>query len=236
MTNLDLWIVNVALPAMGQRLRRPDAGRTCRGCSTRTRSRWPRRWWWPGGWPTGSASGPVFLAGVARSSHSRRSPVRPRRRSASWSPPGPSRRSARPPSCRRRWHCCWRRSPPERRPGAARAWAAVGGLAAAAGPVLGGLLVEANWRWVFVINAPIGVGRVRRRTADAAARRRPRGRSDPRSAGRRTRHRADGHRHRRAGAGADVGLGLRPYTRAAGGVRRSAQVGLCVAVCAIEAR
>src|SRR5690349_2235046 len=46
---------------------------------------------------------------------------------------------------------------PERRPGAARAWAAVGGLAAAAGPVLGGLLVEANWRWVFVINAPIGV-------------------------------------------------------------------------------
>jgi EmrB/QacA subfamily drug resistance transporter len=47
--------------------------------------------------------------------------------------------------------------PAERRPGAARAWAAVGGLAAAAGPVLGGLLVEANWRWVFLINAPIGV-------------------------------------------------------------------------------
>jgi EmrB/QacA subfamily drug resistance transporter len=46
---------------------------------------------------------------------------------------------------------------PERRQSAARAWAAVGGLAAAAGPVLGGVLVEANWRWVFVINAPIGV-------------------------------------------------------------------------------
>src|SRR3954454_8128683 len=34
---------------------------------------------------------------------------------------------------------------PERRQSAARAWAAVGGLAAAAGPVLGGVLVEANW-------------------------------------------------------------------------------------------
>jgi EmrB/QacA subfamily drug resistance transporter len=47
--------------------------------------------------------------------------------------------------------------PEARRPGAARAWAAVGGLAAASGPVLGGLLVEIDWRWVFVVNLPIGV-------------------------------------------------------------------------------
>jgi hypothetical protein len=46
--------------------------------------------------------------------------------------------------------------PAERRTGATRAWAAVGGLAAASGPVLGGLLVQANWRWVFVVNLPIG--------------------------------------------------------------------------------
>jgi EmrB/QacA subfamily drug resistance transporter len=48
-------------------------------------------------------------------------------------------------------------SSPERRPGAVRAWAAVGGLAAALGPVVGGLLVAASWRWVFLVNVPIGV-------------------------------------------------------------------------------
>jgi len=38
-----------------------------------------------------------------------------------------------------------------------RAWTAVGGLAAAAGPVVGGLLVAASWRWVFLVNVPIGL-------------------------------------------------------------------------------
>jgi EmrB/QacA subfamily drug resistance transporter len=47
--------------------------------------------------------------------------------------------------------------PPERRHGAVRAWTAVGGLAAALGPVAGGLLVEASWRWVFYVNVPIGL-------------------------------------------------------------------------------
>jgi EmrB/QacA subfamily drug resistance transporter len=46
---------------------------------------------------------------------------------------------------------------PERRHGAVRAWTAVGGLAAAAGPVVGGLLVTASWRWVFFVNVPIGL-------------------------------------------------------------------------------
>ena len=48
-------------------------------------------------------------------------------------------------------------SAPERRHGAVRAWAAVGGLAAALGPVVGGLLVAASWRWVFLVNVPIGL-------------------------------------------------------------------------------
>src|SRR5437588_797171 len=38
--------------------------------------------------------------------------------------------------------------PPEKRAGAVRAWAAVTGASAALGPVVGGLLVEASWRWV----------------------------------------------------------------------------------------
>src|SRR3954453_22935734 len=46
---------------------------------------------------------------------------------------------------------------PERRHGAVRAWTAVGGLAAAAGPVVGGVLVAASWRWVFLVNVPIGL-------------------------------------------------------------------------------
>jgi EmrB/QacA subfamily drug resistance transporter len=46
---------------------------------------------------------------------------------------------------------------PEHRHGAVRAWTATGGLAAALGPVVGGLLVAASWRWVFLVNVPIGI-------------------------------------------------------------------------------
>ena len=37
------------------------------------------------------------------------------------------------------------------------AWAATGGIAAAAGPPLGGLLVQADWRLVFLVNIPVGL-------------------------------------------------------------------------------
>src|SRR3954452_25289855 len=36
-------------------------------------------------------------------------------------------------------------------------WAASGAVAAAAGPPVGGLLVQASWRWVFLVNLPVGV-------------------------------------------------------------------------------
>jgi EmrB/QacA subfamily drug resistance transporter len=36
-------------------------------------------------------------------------------------------------------------------------WAATGGIAAACGPPLGGLLVQADWRWVFLVNVPVGL-------------------------------------------------------------------------------
>jgi EmrB/QacA subfamily drug resistance transporter len=38
-----------------------------------------------------------------------------------------------------------------------RAWTAIGGLMAALGPVVGGLLVAISWRWVFVVNIPLGL-------------------------------------------------------------------------------
>jgi hypothetical protein len=50
-------------------------------------------------------------------------------------------------------------------PAAARAkalgtWSALGALGAALGPVIGGGLVQVNWRWVFWINVPVGVAAV----------------------------------------------------------------------------
>jgi len=48
-------------------------------------------------------------------------------------------------------------SAPEKRQSSVRAWTAIGGLAAALGPVVGGLLVAASWRWVFYVNVPIGL-------------------------------------------------------------------------------
>ena len=47
--------------------------------------------------------------------------------------------------------------PAERRKQSIQVWAVSGSLGAAAGPALGGLLVEASWRWIFVLNVPIGV-------------------------------------------------------------------------------
>lgn len=48
--------------------------------------------------------------------------------------------------------------PAARRAGAVRTWTAVGGLAAALGPLIGGSLVSIDWRWIFLVNLPIGLG------------------------------------------------------------------------------
>lgn len=47
--------------------------------------------------------------------------------------------------------------PPEKRGNAVRNWAAIGGFAAALGPLVGGLLAAIDWRWIFIVNTIIGV-------------------------------------------------------------------------------
>ena len=46
--------------------------------------------------------------------------------------------------------------PPHRRAAAVGLWTAGAAVAATVGPTVGGLLVEASWRWVFLINLPLG--------------------------------------------------------------------------------
>jgi EmrB/QacA subfamily drug resistance transporter len=64
---------------------------------------------------------------------------------------------------------------PARKGAAIGLWSAVGGAAAAFGPPIGGILVQASWRWVFLVNLPfslialvVGV-RVLREIKDPAA-------------------------------------------------------------------
>jgi EmrB/QacA subfamily drug resistance transporter len=46
-------------------------------------------------------------------------------------------------------------APAGRRVAMIRAWTSVGGAAAALGPVVGGALVAASWHWVFLVNVPV---------------------------------------------------------------------------------
>src|SRR3954452_14152513 len=47
--------------------------------------------------------------------------------------------------------------PAEMRAVAVGIWSAVGGVAAAFGPPLGGLLVQVSWHWIFLVNVPIAL-------------------------------------------------------------------------------
>jgi EmrB/QacA subfamily drug resistance transporter len=50
--------------------------------------------------------------------------------------------------------------PADRVTNGVRLWAVSASLAGAAGPVVGGLLTDFSWRWIFVINIPLGLAAV----------------------------------------------------------------------------
>jgi EmrB/QacA subfamily drug resistance transporter len=70
-------------------------------------------------------------------------------------------------------------TPNEGKVRAVRIWSAIAALAAAFGPVVGGLLVQLSWRWVFIVNIPVGLfalvvaGRVVPDSRDSAVQRIP---------------------------------------------------------------
>ena len=98
--------------------------------------------------------------------------------------------------------------PPERRASATALWGAIGGVAAATGPSLGGLLIEwTDWRLVFFVNLALGAVAARAGAAAAARDARP----GPRRRAGRAGDRAAGGRRGGAVArdrrGAGLGLG-----------------------------
>ena len=69
--------------------------------------------------------------------------------------------------------------PPGRRAAAVGLWTAGAAVAATVGPTIGGLLVTVSWRWVFLVNLPLGIAtaiagmRILRESRDPANRRLP---------------------------------------------------------------
>ncbi len=51
-------------------------------------------------------------------------------------------------------------APPGKREFHVKIWTASAALAAASGPVIGGLLVQPSWRWIFLVNIPIGLAAI----------------------------------------------------------------------------
>lgn len=159
MTNLDLWIVNVALPAMGKGFTHNGHAPTLSGLS-----------WVLNGYAVGLAAllivagrlgdrighRRVFLVGVviftlasALCAVAPNLPVLVAARVLQ----SVGAAAQLPTSLALMMLVV----PADRRTAVARGWSAVGALAAASGPVIGGLLVEQSWRWVFVVNLPIGI-------------------------------------------------------------------------------
>ena len=211
--SLDLFIVNIAFPDI-----RADFGgarrcRRCRGCSTPTRSCSPRCSSPPAGWPT-----------VGRRAVPRRPGSVLARLAVRLAPSGWTLVAARRPGGRRA-RCCadLARAAAARVPAAPsgrrdRHLGGVGAVAAAAGPPLGGLLVQADWRLVFLVNLPVGAWALWRGARLLTETRDPTGRAAPTGVGAAVLAAVVGARARLR-AGARVGLGRSAHAGRARGRR-----------------
>ena len=102
------------------------------------------------------------------------------------------------------------------------AWGAVGGVGAAAGVLLGGVLVDLlSWPWIFYVNVPVGIVSPDRR-ADPALREPRRARVELRRPRRPARHLRAQHPRARDHEGSRLGLGLGPHDRRLRRCRRAA--------------
>ena len=49
-------------------------------------------------------------------------------------------------------------APPEKVTAYVKIWVTTGALSAACGPIVGGALIQASWRWLFLVNIPVAIG------------------------------------------------------------------------------
>ena len=132
----------------------PRRCRMSRGSSTCTPSCWPRCCCPPGGPPTASGAGRCFLAGlVVFGIASLGCAVAPELPAliACRALQAAGAAMLMPTSL----GLALSVFPSHQRGTAVGVWAGVGAVAAGSGPVLGGLLVESSWRWIFLINVPV---------------------------------------------------------------------------------
>ena len=133
--------------------------RTCRGSSTPDQSFYAALLV-----PAGRAADRFGLKGNLRRRPAHLHPRQPRRR-GKWRPVGPDPLPLPSGRRRRHPHAVQPRPRPRHRPsGKVRQHVQVstvsGSISGALGPVVVGLLVEASWRWIFLLNLPIGALRL----------------------------------------------------------------------------
>ena len=104
-------------------------------------------------------------------------------------------------------------APPEKVGKYVKIWFTSGALSATAGPVVGGLLLEASWRWLFLVNIPVVVAAVVLAVKLVAQHPARAGRPLPRPARRSRPHRRRRLAGSRSRRGSVVGLGQRSLHR-----------------------
>ena len=156
LSSLDLFIVNIAFPSISATYHGESLSSLSWVLSAYTivfaAALVPA-----GRWADRAGRKRAFLLGLAVFTASSALCAPWRRRSSSWSAPASCRPAAAPSMLPTSLGLLLPAFGPARKGAAIGLWSAVGGAAAAFGPPIGGLLVQASWRWVFLVNLPFSV-------------------------------------------------------------------------------